>query len=148
MGSSYLPSEMNVAYLYAQLENAEMINENRLKNWNLYYENLKFLEKNEQFKMPKVPEGCIHNAHMFYIKCQNLKERSKLIEYLQQNGISSVFHYVPLHSSDAGKKFGIFSGKDNYTTLESEKLLRLPMYYGLKEEEILYICEKIKIFFK
>lgn len=147
MGSSYLPSELNAAYLYAQLENADEINENRLKSWNSYNKNLKELEDKKILELPKIPKECTHNAHMFYIKCKNLEERSKLIEFLKGNLIYSVFHYIPLHTTEAGKKFGRFNGKDIFTTQESERLLRLPMYYGLKEEEIFYICEKIKEFY-
>lgn len=148
MGSSYLPSELNAAYLYAQLENADEINENRLKSWNIYNKNLKELEDKKILELPKIPEECIHNAHIFYIKCKDLEERSKLIEFLKENEISSVFHYIPLHTAEAGKKFGRFNGKDIFTTKESERLLRLPMYYGLKEEEIIYVCEKIKEFYR
>lgn len=148
MGSSYLPSELNAAYLYAQLENADEINENRLKSWNIYNKNLKELEDKKILELPKIPKECIHNAHMFYIKCKDLEERSKLIEFLKENEISSVFHYIPLHTAEAGKKFGRFNGKDIFTTKESERLLRLPMYYGLKEEEIIYVCEKIKEFYR
>lgn len=148
MGSSYLPSELNAAYLYAQLENADEINENRLKSWNIYNKNLKELEDKKILELPKIPKECTHNAHMFYIKCKNLEERSKLIEFLKENEISSVFHYIPLHTAEAGKRFGRFNGKDTFTTKESERLLRLPMYYGLKEEEIIYVCEKIKEFYR
>jgi len=146
-GSSYLPSELNVAYLYAQLEIANKINDNRLKSWNLYYKKLKELEKNGKINLPFIPKNCQHNAHMFYIKCKNLDERTKLIGFLKENGILSVFHYIPLHSSPAGKKYGQFYGKDIYTTKESERLLRLPMYYNIKKEEINYITDKIKDFY-
>ena len=144
-GSSYLPSDINAAYLYAQLEMADEINKNRLKNWNLYYENLKDIE---QIEMPYVPAECKHNAHMFYIKTKDLEERTKLINYLKENEIQAVFHYIPLHSAPAGIKYGRFHGEDRYTTKESERILRLPMYYGLKEEEILKVCNKIKEFYK
>lgn len=147
MGSSYLPSELNAAYLYAQLENADEINENRLKSWNIYNKNLKELEDKKILELPKIPKECSHNAHMFYIKCKNLEERSKLTEFLKGNLIYSVFHYIPLHTAEAGKRFGRFNGKDIFTTKESERLLRLPMYYGLKEEEIVYICDKLKEFY-
>ena len=144
-GSSYLPSDINAAYLYAQLEMADEINKNRLKNWNLYYENLKDIE---QIEMPYVPAECKHNAHMFYIKTKDLKERTKLINHLKENEIQAVFHYIPLHSAPAGIKYGRFHGEDKYTTKESERLLRLPMYYGLKEEDVLKVCDKIKEFYK
>ena len=144
-GSSYLPSDINAAYLYAQLEMADEINKNRLKNWNLYYENLKDIE---QIEMPYVPAECKHNAHMFYIKTKDLEERTKLIKHLKENEIQAVFHYIPLHSAPAGIKYGRFHGEDKYTTKESERLLRLPMYYGLKEEDVLKVCDKIKEFYK
>ena len=144
-GSSYLPSDINAAYLYAQLEMADEINKNRLKNWNLYYENLKDIE---QIEMPYVPAECKHNAHMFYIKTKDLEERTKLINHLKENEIQAVFHYIPLHSAPAGIKYGRFHGEDKYTTKESERLLRLPMYYGLKGEDVLKVCDKIKEFYK
>ena len=124
---------------------ADEINKNRLKNWNLYYENLKDIE---QIEMPYVPAECKHNAHMFYIKTKDLEERTKLIKHLKENEIQAVFHYIPLHSAPAGIKYGRFHGEDKYTTKESERLLRLPMYYGLKEEDVLKVCNKIKEFYK
>lgn len=148
IGSSYLPSELNAAYLYAQLEEAEMINNNRLKTWNLYYEGLKELEDNEFIELPVIPSNCEHNAHMFYIKCKNLDERTKLIKYLKDNDILAVFHYIPLHSAEAGVKFGRFYGEDKFTTKESERLLRLPLYYNLEEEKTNYIIKKIFDFYQ
>ena len=145
MGSSYLPSDINAAYLYAQLEMAEEINKDRLNSWNNYYNNLKEIE---EIELPTIPEGCEHNAHMFYIKTKNLEERTQLTKHLKEQGIISVFHYIPLHSAPAGIKYGRFHGKDNYTTKESERLLRLPMYYGLKEEEIKIVCDSIKSYYK
>lgn len=145
VGSSFLPSDINASYLYAQLEEADTINENRLKSWNTYYENLKDLKNIE---LPHIPEGCTHNAHMFYIKTKDLDERTELQKFLKQNEIESVFHYIPLHSAEAGLKFARFHGEDKYTTKESERLLRLPMYYGLKEEDILKVVSKIKEFYK
>lgn len=147
-GSSYLPSDMNAAYLWAQLEQAEEINQNRLRSWNLYYELLGPLAEEGKIELPVVPEGCVHNGHMFYIKAKDLEERTRLIAYLRENEIYAVFHYVPLHTAPAGKKFGEFRGEDKYTTRESERLLRLPMYYGLTEEEITYIAGKVSDFFK
>ncbi len=147
IGSSYLPSELNAAYLYAQLEEAEMINNDRLKTWNLYYEGLKDLEQKGFIELPVIPKHCEHNAHMFYIKCKDLKERTELITYLKDNGISAVFHYIPLHSSECGLKYGEFNGEDRYTTSESERLLRLPMYYGIKSQEVSYVTTKINEFF-
>lgn len=134
VGSSYLQSELNCAYLYAQIEDPDIINNDRLKSWNTYYEMLKPLADKGCIELPFIPEGCTHNAHMFYIKTKDLAERTRLIAYLKQNGIGAVFHYIPLHSSPAGKQFGTFFGEDKYTTKESERLLRLPMYYGLKED--------------
>ncbi len=147
-GSSYLPSEMNVAYLYAQLEIADEINNQRLKTWNLYYNELKDLQMAERIELPTVPENCCHNAHMFYIKTRNLEQRTRLMQYLKNNGIGAVFHYVPLHTSRAGKKYGEFIGEDVYTTKESDRLLRLPMFYDLRDYEVVYITEKIKEFYK
>ncbi len=145
VGSSFLPSDINAAYLYAQLEKADEINENRLHSWELYYSNLKDLS---DIELPFIPRECKHNAHMFYIKARDLEERTKLIDFLRANEIDPAFHFVPLHSSKAGKKIGRFHGEDKYTTKESERLVRLPMYYGLKEEEIIYICNKIKEFYR
>lgn len=147
-GSSYLPSDMNAAYLWAQLEMADEINNNRLESWNHYYEDLKDLQESGQIVLPYIPEECEHNAHMFYIKAKDLDERSSLISYLKDNDILSVFHYIPLHTAPAGLKYGSFFGEDKYTTKESERLVRLPMYYGLKESEISHITEKIKTFYQ
>lgn len=147
-GSSYLPSELNAAYLYAQLEKAEEINNNRLASWNHYYEELSELMEQGKIELPVIPEDCVHNAHMFYIKAKDLEERTRLIDYLKDNGIGAVFHYIPLHSAPAGIKYGRFSGEDVYTTKESERLLRLPMYYGLEENDRVKIIETIKTFYK
>ena len=147
MGSSYLPSEMNAAYLYAQLEDAEMINENRKASWNAYYELLKPLADEGRIELPVIPEGCGHNAHMFYIKTADIEERTALAAFLKENGILAVFHYVPLHSAPAGLKFGRFHGEDRYTTKTFERLLRLPMFYGLEPSQVEYICEKIREFY-
>ncbi len=146
-GSSYLPSDMNAAYLYAQLELADEINERRLEIWNTYYRELGELKDAGKIELPVIPEGCDHNAHMFYIKAADFEERTKLITFLKENGILSVFHYIPLHSAPAGKRFGRFSGEDEYTTKESERLTRLPMYYSLTEEENMYIIKKVKEFY-
>lgn len=147
-GSSYLPSEINAAHLFAQLEKADEINNARRNCWYGYYNRLENLKKNEKIELPVVPEGCTHNAHMFYIKAADLEERSELSTYLKEKGIGSAFHYVPLHSSPAGRKFGRFNGEDKYTTETYERLLRLPMYYGLKEEQVDYICNKITEFYE
>lgn len=146
-GSSYLPSDMNAAYLYAQLEMAEEINDARLAIWNRYYDGLKELKEAGKIELPYVPKECVHNAHMFYIKAKDLEERTKLISFLKENGVLSVFHYIPLHSAPAGLKYGEFRGKDEYTTKESERLARLPMYYGLQMEQVDYIISMVKEFY-
>lgn len=146
-GSSYLPSDMNAAYLYAQLEMAEEINEARLSVWNQYYESLRPLADAGRIELPVVPEGCVHNGHMFYLKTRDIVERTALIDYLKQNGIMAVFHYIPLHTAPAGLRFGRFHGEDRYTTRESERLLRLPMYYGLEPDQVDYICGTVKRFY-
>ncbi|WP_251205755.1 dTDP-4-amino-4,6-dideoxygalactose transaminase [Acetatifactor aquisgranensis] len=147
-GSSYLPSDMNAAYLYAQLEIAEEINDARLAIWNRYYESLSPLAEAGKIELPMVPEGCVHNGHMFYLKAKDIEERTALIDYLKSNEIHSVFHYVPLHTAPAGLKFGRFHGEDRYTTKESERLMRLPMYYGLKLDQVDYICETLRKFYQ
>lgn len=147
IGSSYLPSELNAAYLYAQLEVAKIINENRMYIWSTYNNTLKELQRKEQVELPYIPDGCEHNAHMFYLKCKSLEERTELINHLKNNGILAVFHYIPLHTADAGLKYGRFSGVDRYTTRESERLVRLPLYYGLEESKVEYIIEKINQFY-
>ncbi len=147
-GSSYLPSELNAAYLYAQLEQAQAIYDDRMGSWNLYYELLSPLSETGKISLPTVPDGCRHNAHMFYIKAADLKERSALIDYLKAQKIFSVFHYIPLHTAPAGLQYGRFHGEDIYTTKESERLLRLPMYYGLKPEDIHFVCEQIIQFYQ
>lgn len=146
-GSSYLPSELNAAYLYAQLEQADKIYEDRMNSWNRYYEMLSDLEQAGKIQLPVVPKECKHNAHMFYIKAKDLEERTALIDFLKANGISSVFHYSPLHSAPAGMELGRFNGEDRYTTKESERLLRLPMYYGLGDN-VEYVAEKVKAYFE
>ena len=146
-GSSYLPSDMNAAYLYAQLEQADEINQARLTCWNRYYERLTPLKEAGKLELPVVPEGCVHNAHMFYVKVKDITERTAFISFLAENGVHSVFHYIPLHTAPAGQKFGRFHGEDRYTTAESERLARLPMYYGLSLEQVDYICDVIYKFF-
>lgn len=143
-GSSYLPSEMNVAYLYGQLECMDMINDNRTETWNTY--NNAFMEFQEKgvIELPVIPNECIHNAHMYYVKLKNLEERTEFISYMREKNIYTVFHYVPLHSSEAGLKFGKISGKDVYTTWESNRLVRLPMYYGMKETDRSEIINNLK----
>ena len=147
-GSSYLPSDMNAAYLWAQLEQAEEINENRLNSWTEYYNGLKDLADEGKIELPYIPGECVHNAHMFYIKAKDLEERTALIKYLKDNEINTAFHYIPLHSAPAGIKFGRFNGEDIYTTKESERLLRLPMYYQLTKEDRDKVIDKIREFYK
>lgn len=146
-GSSYLPSDLNAAYLYAQLEIADEINQDRLALWNRYYERLKPLEDAGKLELPVIPDGCVHNAHMFYVKTKDIQERTAFIAYLKSHNILSVFHYIPLHTAPAGKRFGRFHGEDRYTTRESERLARLPMYYRLTQSEVDYICDKIVEFY-
>lgn len=147
-GSSYLPSELNVAYLYAQLEAADEINDCRLARWQQYWDGLMPLAEEGKIELPFIPGECVHNAHMFYIKTKDEPERQALIDMLKEHDILAVYHYVPLHSAPAGKKFGRFHGEDKYTTKESERLLRLPMYYGLSEEQTAFVIEKIKEFYE
>ena len=147
-GSSYLPSHMNAAYLWAQLQKADEINENRLQSWNRYYEGLKDLKEAGKIELPYVPEYCEHNAHMFYIKAKDLEERSALISYLKENGVTAVFHYIPLHTAPAGKEYGRFHGEDKYTTKESERIIRLPMYYELDEQDAKKVMDLIHTFYK
>lgn len=146
-GSSYLPSDMNAAYLYAQLEMADEINNKRLEIWNRYYNGLQELQEMGKVELPTIPKDCIHNAHMFYLKAKDLEERSRLIAFLKENNILSVFHYIPLHSAPAGIRHGRFNGEDIYTTKESERLTRLPLYYGLSLEQVDYIIGKVKEFY-
>lgn len=144
-GSSFLPSELNAAYLWAQLEKADEINNNRLATWKLYYEGLS--AQIGKIGLPVIPPECEHNAHMFYIKCEDVEARSELIAHLKRNDISAVFHYIPLHSAPAGLKFGRFDGKDINTTKESERLLRLPMWYGLSKEDVQKVIDTIKDYY-
>lgn len=147
-GDSYLPSELNAAYLWAQLEKADEINQNRLATWNYYYRELKPLADQGRIALPFIPEDCVHNAHMFYIKCRSLEERTAFISYMKEQHVQTVFHYVPLHSAPAGVKFGRFDGVDECTTAESEKLVRLPMYYNLDPKDAETVVRAIKAFFK
>ena len=147
IGSSYLPSELNAAYLYGQLEQAERINQDRLTSWNLYAQGLKKLADSGRIELPVIPEGCEHNAHMFYIKAKDLGERTALQKYLRDHGIQTAFHYIPLHSAPAGEQFGSFFGEDKYTTKESERLVRLPMYYGLLPEDLDCVVNRIEQFY-
>lgn len=146
-GSSYLPSDMNAAYLWAQLEMAEEINQKRIDIWNRYYHNLKELEGKGYIELPYIPEYCTHNAHMFYIKTKNIEERTRLIDFLKKKEVMAVFHYIPLHTSPAGQKYGRFVGEDKYTTKESERLMRLPLFYGLDLSQVDFISDCIREFY-
>ena len=146
-GSSYLPSDMNAAYLWAQLENIDIIQKKRLSVWNRYKEGLSELEKKEYIEFGVIPDECTNNAHMFYIKVSDLETRTELISYLKEKGIMAVFHYVPLHSAPAGRKFGRFNGEDRYTTKESERLIRLPLFYSISDEEVEYTIETLLKYF-
>lgn len=146
-GSSYLPSDMNAAYLWAQLQVADKINESRLKTWNAYDEAFRPLAEEGLCEIPTVPAECVHNAHMYYIKLKDLKERTRFIDMMKRNLIVTVFHYVPLHSAPAGLRFGRFNGEDVYTTKESDRLVRLPMYYDMKQEDLDHIIETVYAFF-
>lgn len=146
-GSSYLPSELNAAYLWGQLEQCERIASDRMHSYEFYYEKLLPLQEHGLIELPYVPEHCNHNAHMFYIKLKDLEQRSDFIRYMNEKNIMTVFHYVPLHSAPAGQKFGRFHGEDRYTTKESERLVRLPMYFGLKNEDKEYIVRCIYEYF-
>lgn len=146
-GDSFLPSELNAAYLWAQLEKADEINRDRLATWQAYWRALQSLPPlSGEVTVPSVPDGCVHNAHMFYIKLRDLDERTAFIDHMKAQGVQCVFHYVPLHSAPAGKKFGRFHGEDVYTTTESERLVRLPMYYGMTEEDRNTILAAVKSF--
>lgn len=147
VGSSYLPSEFQAAYLWGQLEKVDLINQNRLESWNQYYSGLKPLQEQGYLKLPFVPEICVHNAHMFYIKVDNLIVRTKLIDFLNKKEIGAVFHYVPLHSSTFGKSNSTFWGSDLFTTQESERIIRLPLWYGLKSSQIKQVIEVVRDFF-
>lgn len=144
IGSSYLPCELQAAYLWGQLEMATFIQEQRLKNWNYYHEQLSFLAENGKIELPFIPKECVHNAHMFYIKVKDLETRTALLEMFKEENIGAVFHYIPLHSAPAGLKYGRFHGTDVHTTNQSERLLRLPMYYGLTCNEMDGVCDVIK----
>lgn len=147
-GDSYLPSELNAAYLWAQLEHADEINQNRLDTWNRYYETFQPLAQEGKLELPVIPEDCAHNAHMFYIKLRDLEERTAFISHMKSKGVFCVFHYVPLHSAPAGLKFGRFHGEDVYTTKESERLVRLPLYYGLSAEDVSAVTAAARSFFE
>jgi len=147
-GSSYLPSDMNAAYLWAQMEKSDEIYADRMRSWNQYDTMFQPLKEKGLVNLPFIPKECTHNAHMFYLKTKDLKERTDFIQYMKENDILTVFHYIPLHSSPAGKQFGTFFGEDKYTTKESERLVRLPLYYGMKEKDIEKVVNAVNKFYK
>lgn len=146
-GDSYLQSDLNAAYLWAQLERADEINNNRLATWNEYYKNLEYLQEKQIIELPTIPKECIHNAHIFYIKCKSIDVRQSFIQFMKENDISCVFHYVPLHSAPAGIKFGRFNGVDEHTTADSDRLVRLPLYYNIEKKDLNKVISKTKEFF-
>ena len=148
IGDSFLPSELNAAYLWAQLELADEINRDRLESWNAYREAFADLEARGLIELPVIPEGCVHNAHMFYLKCRDLEERTALIRFLKERDILAVFHYVPLHTAPAGLRYGRFAGEDRYTTRESDRLVRLPLYYKLTAEDRAKVIRAVRDFYK
>jgi dTDP-4-amino-4,6-dideoxygalactose transaminase len=148
VGSSYLTSDVQAAYLWGQLGESLEINTNRLQTWNRYFEGLSYLNDKGVVELPNVPHYCEHNAHMFYLKFECLKVRTDFIDFLKKRSIVSAFHYVPLHSSIAGKKYGIFHDEDVNTTVHSEKLARLPMWYGMTEKEVDSVIEAVNEFFE
>ena len=147
-GSSYLPSDMNAAYLWAQLELAEEINAKRISVWNYYQEALRDLVDRGLIEVPYVPKECTHNAHMFYVKTKDLQERTDFIAFMDQKGIMTPFHYVPLHTAPAGRKYARFHGEDRYTTSESDRLVRLPLFYAITEEQMEYVVRMTKEFYR
>lgn len=147
IGSSFLPSELQAAYLWGQLDQANLILEDRLNTWNYYYNEISNLNK-DTFEIMEIPDVCTHNGHILYIKCANLIERSLLLNHMNSKNINAVFHYIPLHSSPAGQKFGIFSGEDRYTTNDSERLIRLPLWYNMKTEHCDQVLNSIRTFYK
>lgn len=147
LGSSYLPSEIQAAYLWGQLDQVEAITANRIATWEAYQRAFAGFVSMGLCEMPIIPSNCIHNGHMFYLKLGNLTERTSFIDYLKRMGILAVFHYVPLHTSPAGIKYGQFNGKDRYTTSESDRLVRLPLWYGMNKDIRNYIIETVKSFF-
>lgn len=147
-GSSYLPSDLNAAYLWAQLEQADNIQNYRMNVWNKYKAAFEPLEKAGKIRLPVIPENCVHNAHMFYVITKDLEERTAFIAHMRKNDILAVFHYIPLHSAPAGVKFGRFDGKDEITTPYSERLVRLPLYFGLTESDLQKVIDTVLEFYK
>lgn len=148
VGSSYLPSDLNAAYLWGQLEAADSISADRLATWARYREAFEPLAERGLVGLPCVPDGCAHNAHMFYLKLRDLAQRTAFISFLKECGVQACFHYVPLHSSPAGLRFGRFDGADEHTTSESERLVRLPLYYGMAPEDLDAVIAAVCAFFE
>lgn len=146
-GDSFLPSELNAAYLWGQLQHADEINNDRLKTWNTYYLAFRPLEEKGLIEIPVIPDECVHNAHMFYIKLKSLEERTEFIQFMKDSGVYCVFHYIPLHSAPAGEKFGIFAGEDKYTSSESERLVRLPLYYNMGGSDLEKVINTVNNYF-
>ncbi|WP_417118299.1 dTDP-4-amino-4,6-dideoxygalactose transaminase [Olsenella phocaeensis] len=147
-GSSYLQSDLNAAYLWGQLQAADQINDDRLATWHAYRDAFAPLAEGGLVELPVVPEGCVHNAHMFYLKCRDLGQRQELIAHLKKRGVMAVFHYIPLHSSPAGLRFGRFDGEDLHTTSESERLVRLPLYFGMSATDRDVVIRAVLDFFE
>jgi len=147
-GDSYLPSDINAAYLYAQLMHADEIYNDRMETYNAYLEALRPVADRGMIELQYIPDYCVHNAHMFYIKLKDLAERTRFINYMKERGICAVFHYVPLHSAPAGRKYGRFSGIDEHTTSESDRLVRLPMYYGLTPDDRETVIDTVLKYFR
>jgi dTDP-4-amino-4,6-dideoxygalactose transaminase len=147
MGSSYLPSELQAAFLWGQLEKADEINQNRLATWTAYHQTFKSLQQTSLVDVQIIPDYCQHNAHMYYLKLKDLNQRTAFIDYIKANDIMAVFHYIPLHTAPAGQKFGAFFGEDHCTTSESERLVRLPMYYGMSDAEREKVIQTVVEFF-
>lgn len=147
IGSSYLMNDLSAAYLWGQLENADEINRNRLHSFNFYWNSLEKLQTKSLVVLPTTPKKSDHNGHMFYIKVKDLNVRTQLLQYLNLNSVKAVFHYVPLHSSSAGLSFGRFNGEDKYTTICSEQLIRLPLWFGISNDEIKFVSDNIYKFF-
>jgi dTDP-4-amino-4,6-dideoxygalactose transaminase len=147
VGSSYLMNDVSAAYLWGQLEYTDEINQNRLKSWKIYYDGLKELEERGYLELPSIPKDCIHNGHIFYTKVKDLDTRTELLAYLKEREITAVFHYVPLHSSQAGERFGRICGEDRWTTLESQRVIRLPLYYGITRADLQHVIDTLYRYF-
>jgi dTDP-4-amino-4,6-dideoxygalactose transaminase len=147
IGSSYLPSELQSAYLWGQLEKAGEINQNRLETWDAYYKAFKPLVKKGMLEVPIIPIDCKHNAHMFYLKLKTLTDRALFIRHMKRKNVLTVFHYIPLHSSIAGKKFGQFFDIDINTTKESELIVRLPLFFNMTERDRKHIINSVIEFY-